>query len=74
MRLRNSIKQYCVNQHYEIGTRSKSYEKNLREFEQIKIRDEIKKQWAIANSYTFLEIRYDQINQIEEILTQELNL
>lgn len=70
----NTIIEFNGKQHYEIGTRSKSYEKNLREFEQIKIRDKIKKQWTTDNGYTFLEIRYDQINQIEEILTQELNL
>lgn len=68
----NTIIEFNGKQHYEIGTRSKSYEKNLREFEQIKIRDAIKKQWAIENGYRFLEIRYDEINDIEAILRKEL--
>lgn len=37
-------------------------------------RDEIKRQWSIENGYRFLIIKYDEIDKIEEILTQELNL
>ncbi len=55
-------------------TFSPNDETNVAKFERTKLTDSIKKQWAIANGYTFLEIRYDQINQIEEILTKELNL
>lgn len=40
----------------------------------IQKRDAIKKQWAIDNGYRFLEIRYDEINNIEEILKKELRL
>lgn len=59
-------------QHYKISRWSRNLEKNLKQFEQIQKRDSIKKQFAVDNGYRFLEISYEEINQIEEILTREL--
>lgn len=70
----NLILEFNGEQHYKKMTFSPNDETNVAKFERTKLTDSIKKQWAIENGYTFLEIRYDQINQIEEILTQELNL
>lgn len=70
----NILCEFHGSQHFKKANFSNDDLKNITNFEQIQKRDEIKKQWAIANGYNFLEIRYDQINQIEEILTQELNL
>lgn len=68
----NILIEYQGKQHYELATFTKDKVVAEYQFEQIKIRDAIKKQWAIDNGYRFLEIPYTAINQIEEILTQEL--
>lgn len=59
-------------QHYQITRFSKDTDKNQKRLEECQKRDTIKKQFAIDNGYRFLEISYREINQIEEILTQEL--
>lgn len=40
----------------------------------IQHRDAIKKQWAISNGFTFVEIRYDEMDQIESKLIDLLNV
>lgn len=37
-------------------------------------RDSIKRNWALSNGYTFLEIRYDEMDQIETKLMDLLNI
>jgi hypothetical protein len=39
-----------------------------------KKKDKIKKKWAIKNGYRFIEIPYWKFENIEEILTEELNI
>lgn len=61
-------------QHFRKMEYSQNEVTNNDKFERTKLTDAIKKQWAIDNGYRFLEIRYNEINNIEEILKKELRL
>lgn len=67
----NKIIEFNGKQHYE---EVKCFHKEGSEFEKQKIRDEKLRKWCKSNKVSLLEIKYDQINNIEEILSNHINI
>ena len=70
----NLLIEFNGEHHYQVVTRSRNAEKNLKVFESVKKRKAIKKQWTTDNNYRFLIIKYDEMDKIEEILSKELGI
>jgi hypothetical protein len=60
-------------QHYKIWGSSKK-EKHLKQFQENKLRDKIKKEYCSQNNIPLLEIPYTKINNIDSILKSWLNI
>lgn len=54
--------------------KNKNIDRSKEMFEKIQHRDAIKKQWVLSNGFFFIEIRYDEIDKIEDILINLLNI
>lgn len=61
----NLLIEYQGKQHFEYY---RKFHRSLKGFEQMKKRDSIKRNWAINNSFIYLEIDYLNINNIQNIL------
>lgn len=64
----NVLIEFDGRQHYEIVNFSGLCKSSLNEFHKIKENDEIKNNFAKSNNFNLLRIKFDKINEIENIL------
>ncbi|HNS42169.1 MAG TPA: hypothetical protein PKN22_05370 [Taishania sp.] len=70
----NVLIEFQGKQHFEVANFNSNLEINKQQFIDLQHRDSIKRNWVISNGYTLLEIRYDEMNQIESKLMDLLNV
>lgn len=71
---RRTIIEYHGLQHFKKGNFSSNDALNIETLERTQRNDIIKKNWAIAHGYTFIEIHYTDLKRIEDILSKELDI